>query len=199
LDDVDEQLVTWLAREEQLFRALERMRESDRIREGFVDASGDVDFDAFIAVSLRIHNRRKSRMGHSLEGHLAALFRRSDLRFDAQKRTEGRRTPDFLFPGVDAYHAARPGDPHLAMLAAKSSCKERWRQILPEAAKIPVKHLCTLEPAISTQQLAEMRESNVVLVVPERDHAAFGADDRRTIWTVGAFIDEMQTVQARAF
>lgn len=198
LEDADEQLVAWIAREEQLFRALERLRESERIRQGFVDDAGDVDFDAFIAVSLRIHNRRKSRMGRSLEGHLASLFERAGLRFDAQARTEGRRTPDFLFPGAAAYHAAEPGDPALAMLAAKSSCKERWRQILPEAAKIPIKHLCTLEPAISSQQLEEMRESRVVLVVPERDHAAFAQEDRRSLWTVGAFVGEMRAMQLAA-
>ena len=43
------------------------------------------------------------------------------------------------------------------MLAAKTSCKDRWRQVLAEADRIRTKHLLTLEPAISKIQTAEMR------------------------------------------
>ena len=42
------------------------------------------------------------------------------------------------------------------MLAVKSTCKDRWRQILAEADRLPVKHLLTLEPGISVAQTDEM-------------------------------------------
>lgn len=54
------------------------------------------------------------------------------------------------------------------MLAAKTTAKDRWRQILSEAKRIKYKHLATLEPAISTYQLDEMNYNNIVPVVPEK-------------------------------
>jgi type II restriction enzyme len=50
------------------------------------------------------------------------------------------------------------------MLGAKTTCKDRWRQVLAEAEKIREKHLFTLETAISENQLREMHASSVVLV-----------------------------------
>lgn len=35
------------------------------------------------------------------------------------------------------------------MLGAKTTIKERWRQVLEEANRIERKHLITLEPAVS--------------------------------------------------
>ena len=52
------------------------------------------------------------------------------------------------------------------MLAAKTTCKDRWRQVLQEATRIERKHLCTLEPAISSAQLKEMAEDLLTLVAP---------------------------------
>ena len=109
--------------------------------------------DAFIAFSLSVQNRRKARMGHSLENHLEAVFRALRVRYVRGAVTENNQRPDFLFPSVEAYRRApATGAPCLAMLGAKSTCKDRWRQVLAEASKIPDKHLLTLEPGISEQQ-----------------------------------------------
>ena len=70
VDDPDTAIVAWLEREELLFRTLERHIVSERLEEGF---TGDVD--AFVAFSLSVHNRRKSRAGFALENHLEALFK----------------------------------------------------------------------------------------------------------------------------
>ena len=53
------------------------------------------------------------------------------------------------------------------MLAAKTTCKDRWRQILNEADRIEWKHLLTLQEGVSVSQFREMQQSKVVLVVPE--------------------------------
>ena len=42
------------------------------------------------------------------------------------------------------------------MLGAKSTCKDRWRQVLAEDEKISRKHLLTLEPGISEPQTHQM-------------------------------------------
>ena len=65
------------------------------------------------------------------------------------------------------------------MLAAKTTCKDRWRQILNEAARIDVKHLLTVQEGVSSPQFREMKEEGVRLVVPKTLHkranpAAYG-------------------------
>ncbi len=50
------------------------------------------------------------------------------------------------------------------MLAVKTTCKDRWRQILNEAQRIKPKHLLTLQEGVSHRQFDEMQESkNLVL------------------------------------
>ena len=66
---------------------------------------------------------------------------------------------------VEAYRATlSPGHPRPTVLRAKSACKDRRRQVLAEAAKIPRKHLLTLEPGISGPQTTQMANSNLQLV-----------------------------------
>ncbi len=188
LDDPDKALLAWLSHEEALFRRLERRIVSDRLERGFVDADGS-DVDGFIRFSLSVQNRRKSRMGHSLEHHLEAVFIAHGVRYVRGAITEHRQKPDFLFPSLEAYQAAPPeGANGLAMLGAKSSCKERWRQVLAEAAKIPRKHLLTLEPRISRTQTFQMEQHNLQLVVPEPIHATYARAQRHWLWTLDQFI-----------
>lgn len=191
LDDPDEALLAWLGHEEALFRRLERRIVSDRLEKGFVNSDG-TDVDGFIKFSLSVQNRRKSRMGHSLEHHLEAVFVAHDVSYVRGAVTEHRQKPDFLFPSLEAYQAAPPeGAADLAMLGAKSSCKERWRQVLAEAAKIPRKHLLTLEPRISRTQTFQMEQHDLQLVVPEPIHVTYASAQRRWLWTLGDFIREV--------
>src|SRR5215470_8446901 len=150
-------------REEQLFRAQREIVEG-RVKAGFDDV------DEFVAFSLSVHNRRKSRMGYSLQNQLSAIFDQYGLKYEAQSVTEGNNKPDFLFPGSKQYQDVKFDASLLIMLGAKSTLKDRWRQILTEAARIPNKHLCTLEPGISTNQTDEIKRHAVQLVVPEAFH-----------------------------
>ena len=47
------------------------------------------------------------------------------------------------------------------MLAAKTTCKDRWRQIINEADRIKLKHLITLQEGVSEAQFREMQEAGV--------------------------------------
>lgn len=158
IDDPDSALESWMEHEEILFRALERSIVKEKLVTGFAEV------DDFISFSLSVQNRRKSRVGHALENHLSAVFDANAIRYERGARTENNSRPDFLFPGSLEYHNAEIGSPPLRMLGAKTTCKDRWRQVLTEAAKIPDKHLFTLETAISQNQLQEMHGSSLVLV-----------------------------------
>lgn len=193
-DDPDAALLAWLDHEESLFRHLERRVVAQRLRQGFADGD-DVDVDGFIRFSLSVQNRRKSRMGQSLEHNVAAVFRAHEVAFVRGAVTENNHRPDFLFPSLEAYRAApAQGWPCLAMMGAKSSCKERWRQVLTEADKIPGKHLLTLESSISVPQTDQMQSSNLQLVVPEPIHGTYREGQRAWLWTLRGFIEHVRSL-----
>ncbi|MBV2133265.1 restriction endonuclease [Pseudomonas sp. MAP12] len=158
--DPDTALMAWIEHEEMLFRTLERQIVQTQLDAGFRDV------DHFVEFSLSVQNRRKSRIGYALEHHLAKVFEANSLPFERQAVTENRSKADFLFPSAAKYHDKTYPDDKLIMLASKSSCKDRWRQALAEAARIKRKHLLTLEPAISSHQTDEMAAHNLQLVVP---------------------------------
>jgi hypothetical protein len=128
-------------------------------------------------------------MGRSFEHHLEAVFRAHELDFDVQARTEFGNTVDFLFPGYAAYHNQEFPSDRLTMLAAKSTCKDRWRQVLPEARRIWPKHLITLEPAISSAQLDQMRAEQLQLVLPKRLHDTYRPEAARWLMTPASFVE----------
>ena len=96
--------------------------------------------------------------------------RENDLQYTRQAITENNAKPDFLFPGTAEYHDETFPQARLSMLGVKTTCKDRWRQVLSEAKRIKEKHLFTLEPAISTNQTSEMNAHHVRLVLPAGLH-----------------------------
>jgi hypothetical protein len=183
-DDPDSALLVWIEREEVLFRTLERHIVANRLRTGFHE-----DVDEFLRFSLSVHNRRKSRAGLALENHLEYVFSSRGILFSRNQITENRARPDFLFPGVTAYHDPTFPDSKLFMLGVKSTCKDRWRQVLSEARRIEIKHLMTLEPGISENQTAEMQASKIQLVLPRVLHATFSTAQQGWLMDLSEFID----------
>jgi hypothetical protein len=196
-DDADRALMAWLNHEEALFRRLEKKIVAERVAQGFMD--GDtVDVDGFIRYSLGVQNRRKARMGRSFENQLRAVFDTHDIKYDEQVITEKGKKPDFIFPGKAQYYDAGFQVELLTMLAAKSTCKDRWPQILPEAERLPQKHLATLEPAISVPQTDLMRNSGVQLIVPAELQSSYTDDQRAWLWKISDFLDLVKRRQQTA-
>ena len=123
----DKLLLEWTDEEYRLFRAIERSRYGNIVAHGFASV------DEFVMMANKVLNRRKSRAGKSLEHHLAAIFDGNDIRYTAQAVTEGNKRPDFIFPSEEDYHNAEFSIEKLCSLAAKTTCKDRWRQVLNEA------------------------------------------------------------------
>lgn len=181
--DPDSVLMAWMEHEETLFRTLERLIVQTQLDEGFADV------EHFIQFSLSVQNRRKSRVGYALEHHLAAIFEAHGLPFGRQVVTENRATADFLFPGQQQYHDPAYPDDRLIMLASKSTCKDRWRQVLAEAGRIRSKHLFTLEPAISVHQTSEMEAHGLRLVVPALLHGTYTHAQRAWLSDLCSYIE----------
>jgi len=195
VEDPDTTLVRWIEQEELLFRTLERHIVGERLEQGFISASGP-DVDAFVSFSLSVQNRRKSRAGHALENHLEVIFTENKLRFARGVHTENRAKPDFLFPGAKEYHDPNFDSCRLTVLGVKNTCKDRWRQVLSEAARIHRKHLLTLQPSISEHQTSEMQANQLQLVLPYELHSSFSAAQRTWLLTLADFINETKEKQA---
>ncbi len=193
VDAPDATLIEWLDHEERLFRCLERHIVEQRLRKGFDDV------ESFISFSLSVHNRRKSRAGHSLENHLGQVFVENKLLFDRGSKTENRSKPDFLFPGQQAYQTKDFPSTLLTMLGVKTSCKDRWRQVLAEANKIPQKHLLTLEPGISNNQTNEMQSQSLQLIVPDMIFSSYGKKQQEWLLNVQDFISCVKEKQTAYF
>ncbi len=187
LDGADIALLAWMEQEEKLFRRMERHIVSDRLKEGFSNA-GDADVDGFIKFSLSVQNRRKSRSGYAFENHLEEVFKAYCIKYDRQAVTENKSKPDFLFPGEEEYHNDDFPISRLTMLGVKSTCKDRWRQVLSEAARISDKHLITLEPGISENQTNEMAANRLQLVIPRGLHETYRDNQQKWLLDLDEFI-----------
>ena len=179
-----------MKKEEILFRTLEKHLVQEVLN------SGDIkDVDTFISFSLSLHQRRKSRAGRAFENHLECIFSENNINYSRGKVTEDKKKPDFIFPGINEYHNKEFNEKRLTMLGVKTTAKDRWRQILPEADRIQPKHLITLQAPISKNQTDEMTLHNVILVLPNVLLEAYADDQKKQILTFGNFIKEVQTKQ----
>ncbi len=182
-DDPDEVIYAAFEREELLFRAYERYEAELE----FPKFTNPMDVDGILKYSMSLFQRRKSRAGKSLEHSLEALLKARGISYTAQAITENNEKPDFLFPSEELYHDLSFPPEGLTLLGAKTTCKDRWRQVLSEADRIGVKHLVTLEPSISVRQTNDMRDKGLQLVVPTPLHATYKVSQREWLWSVSEF------------
>jgi hypothetical protein len=180
--DYDNVLMSCYEREEILYRTLEKYLVSEKLKTGFYDV------DDFFEYSKSAQNRRKSRAGLALENHIEFLFQKNNIRYSRGPITENRSKPDFLFPGIVEYRDQRFNSINLTMLGVKSTCRDRWRQVLSEADRIKTKHVLTLESAISTNQTDEMQKRLVQLVVPQKIIPTFKPEQQKLLFTLTDFM-----------
>lgn len=190
-DDADKALTEWMEREEFAFRVFERALVGEVIKKGFKNV------DDFVASSLSVQNRRKARAGLAFENHLAEVFRSYGLVFERGALLENKAKPDFIFPGKKQYDNTDFPISLLTLLGAKTTCKDRWRQVLAEGQRFTERNLVTIEPAISANQLAEMRAKHLQLVIPTSLHGTYPPAERSHIIKVSDFIAEVLKRQAK--
>lgn len=188
--DPDNRLIRRRNCEFEIFSSVEEAVEMPLIRNGFRS------IDEFVARAQTILQRRKARSGRSLELHARHIFLEENLlensQFSHQPQSEAGKRPDFLFPSEAAYKDNAFPKQQLRMLAVKTTCKDRWRQILNEADRIPVKHLLTLQQGVSENQFREMTEAGVRLVVPQPLIKLFPSSVQGHLQTLESFIGDIR-------
>ncbi|MGF1872453.1 type II restriction endonuclease [Photobacterium indicum] len=188
----DAALITWMDTEESAFRQLEKHIVQQKLREGFGENGDDVD--EFVRFSLSVQNRRKSRSGHAFENHIEVILQGNDVNFNRGAKSEGRQKPDFLFPSTACYQDLSFSSEKLRILGAKTTCKDRWRQVLAEAARIDRKHLITMEPGISLAQTTQMEAMNLQLVVPAGIQSTYLPEQVHWLMSFADFIEEIKNI-----
>ena len=187
----DKKIIDWTDMEYKLFRALEQYRYEPIISSGFDS------MESFVDLANQVLNRRKSRAGKGLEHHIAAIFDANKIQYEGQVVTEGNKKPDFIFPSGAAYHNNKFPVEKLLSLASKTTCKDRWRQVINEADRLRDrnKYLLTLQQGISSAQMNEMEQEKVILIVPKAYISTYPREQQHKIWTVKKFIDYVKEVE----
>lgn len=176
--------------EYEIFLSIEEAITMPIIQNGFESLND------FVMQAQTVLQRRKARAGRSLELHTKEILAEEGLQegsnFSYQPESENGKQPDFLFPSENAYKDPDFPDSKLQMLAVKTTCKDRWRQILIEADRITTKHLLTLQEGISERQFEEMRHEHVQLVVPAPLISKYPQGIRQHLLTLESFICDVR-------
>jgi hypothetical protein len=184
--DADTRLLAFMEAEFTIYRAAEEKLCREAVTQPFANV------DEFLAVAETITNRRKARAGRSLEEHVKHLLSEAGIAYESQATIDGKVRPDVLMPGAAAYNNRRHPAGELVVLGIKTTCKDRWRQVLNEGKRVKTKHLLTLQPEMSRAQLAEMQEAGLQLIVPAALHGGYEVPEGYQLLTVEAFLKEMR-------
>src|SRR5262249_51986825 len=124
--------------------------------------------DKFVEVANRLLQRRKARAGRSLENHIGTIIGDARIPFEPRARIQGR--PDIVIPGARQYDDSSYPESGLFIVAIKTTCRDRWRQVLEEAPRVRTRYLITVQRGISLEQMNQMHRAGIVLVVPKALH-----------------------------
>lgn len=127
------------------------------------------DFSGFYSEMLNASQQRKARVGTGFETHIRSLLDAGNVPYSEQRVVSSLR-PDFVLPNVELYQASSP---HALVLSAKTTLRERWKQVTMETRDCPV-FLATMDEKVAVASVRKMKEHEVYLVVPEAFKAKTG-------------------------
>lgn len=184
----DDKLLEYYETEYRLFQVVERRICQTDIGRLFKDV------DDFLHTAASIMNRRKSRAGRALENHVDHILLEAKIPHEMRPKVDG--TPDIIIPNQRAYLDAEYPVEKLLVVGVKTTCKDRWRQVLNEGRRVPNKHILTLQQGISLSQLTEMHQAGITLIVPEKLKNKYPMDHPLKILSVEDFVGETQKILA---
>lgn len=118
---------------------------------------------------LSLTQSRRQRAGASFEVVVQTLFRALGYPYTPQPELSGSR-PDFVLPSVEHYQLLATD---CIIFTCKRTLRERWRQVITEGLTGQAFYLATIDEGISGPGLEQMKERNVMVVVPETIKSKF--------------------------
>ena len=161
----DDKIIKGRDTEYELFKLVEQSICGPIVERGFRD------IDEFVSAANSITNRRRARAGRSFENHIGFILDDASIPYERQPDIDGN--PDFIIPSADAYRDRSYPVDRLFVIGAKTTSRERWRQLLDEGKRVPRKYFMTLQPNMSNRQYGAIIDANVRLVVPESLHNGY--------------------------
>lgn len=124
------------------------------------------EFPQIDAILLSAAQTRKSRAGTSFELHIERLLTDGSIPHEVQAVIDAKKRPDFVLPSFDAYMEPSRGRDGALVLSAKTTLRERWKQVHGEMRNCDL-FLATVDESIARNAIQDMAKQGIVLVVPE--------------------------------
>lgn len=124
------------------------------------------ELPAIDALMLSASQQRKSRAGYSYEHHIEAMLAGGNIPYEKQVVIEARKRPDFILPSLAFIDSGRPEASSGLILSAKTTLRERWKQVEREMGSRRL-FLTTVDENIAGNAIEDMASMGVQLVVPE--------------------------------
>lgn len=116
---------------------------------------------------LSASQQRKSRAGYSFEHHIESMLMDGQIPHEKQVVIEAKKRPDFILPSLAGLRAPKQGNSSGLILSAKTTLRERWKQVEREMKGGGELFLATVDENIASNAIKEMGEMGINLVVPE--------------------------------
>ncbi|MFZ3140112.1 type II restriction endonuclease [Polaromonas sp.] len=113
-------------------------------------------------VMLDASQQRRTRVGAGFESHIRKMLQTGNIPYEEQAVVSTRR-PDFVLPNKNLY-VKKSAD--ALVLAAKTTLRERWKQVPMEQRNCTV-FLATMDEKVTRSAVREMAHLQITLVVPE--------------------------------
>jgi hypothetical protein len=110
--------------------------------------------------------QRKARAGVSFEHHIERMLLDGKIPFGKQVVIQARKRPDFVLPSFAHLTNPRRGKDRGLILSAKTTLRERWKQVEREMHDCEL-FLGTVDENIAANAIEEMKSMGINLVVPE--------------------------------
>lgn len=118
------------------------------------------------ALMLSASQQRKSRAGYSYEHHIEAMLTDGNIPFEKQVILASKKRPDFILPSLAFIDSGKTGAETGLILSAKTTLRERWKQVEREKGSRPL-FLTTVDENIAGSAIEDMASIGVFLVIPE--------------------------------
>ena len=118
------------------------------------------------ALMLSASQQRKSRAGYSYEHHIEAMLSDGKIPFEKQVILASRKRPDFILPSLRFIDSGKPGSESGLILSAKTTLRERWKQVEREKGSRQL-FLTTVDENIAGSAIEDMASIGIQLVIPE--------------------------------
>lgn len=124
------------------------------------------EYQKIYSLFLSAAQSRKSRAGYSFEHHIERLLVDGNVPHEKQVVLEAKQRPDFILPSLKIYRDSSLAKEHALVLSAKTTLRERWKQVHGEMKGCDL-YLATVDESIAGNAIEDMKSQGIFLVVPE--------------------------------